>query len=81
MEKAIHSAKHRRLCTYLRDQRIQRGLSQTQLAAVLGVPQSFISSYENAHRRLDLTELEQIAIAVGVTLQEAVAAFDGRQRS
>ncbi len=36
--------------------RRQAGVSQDELAALLGKPQSFISTYERGQRRIDLLE-------------------------
>lgn len=45
----------------LRTLREERGLRQQEVAERLGQPQSFVSKYENAERRLDLPELRHIA--------------------
>jgi hypothetical protein len=36
--------------------RVGRGVTQSALAATLGKPQSFVSSYEQGQRRLDVLE-------------------------
>lgn len=76
MDKAIGSAEHRRLCALLRTYRERAGLTQVELAERLGVPQSFVSKYENGERRLDLIELRQVCGAIGVKLAAVIAAFD-----
>ena len=76
--KAIHSVAHRRLCAHLRELRIDRGLRQSDLATLLDVPQSFVSSYENGHRRLDLTELDQICHALSTDLGAVVNVYRHR---
>ena len=48
----------------LRDIRREAGLSQQQLAARLGVSQSFVSKYEAGERRLDVLELRHIGAAM-----------------
>jgi transcriptional regulator with XRE-family HTH domain len=35
---------------------VRAGISQRELAALLGKPQSFVSAYENGQRRVDLLE-------------------------
>lgn len=45
--------------------REEAGLSQEQLANLLGCAQSTLSNYEKGKRRLYLTQLEQIAEALG----------------
>lgn len=48
------------------------GITQVELSKRLCVPQSFISKYESGERRLDLIELEQVCIALGVSLQNLI---------
>ena len=48
---------------------------QSELAARLGVPQSFISKYETGERRLDLADLHAIADALELTLIEVVRRY------
>jgi transcriptional regulator with XRE-family HTH domain len=43
-----------------------KGVTQTELAARLGRPQSFVSNYENGQRRIDVIEFIQIAKALGL---------------
>jgi transcriptional regulator with XRE-family HTH domain len=56
----------------LRELRIRSGLRQSQLAARLDRPQSFVSKYENGLRRLDITELRLVCHALGVSLNSFV---------
>jgi transcriptional regulator with XRE-family HTH domain len=44
--------------------RKRAGLTQQQLARLLRKPQSFVSSYENGQRRIDILELLRIARAL-----------------
>ena len=50
----------------LRRAREKAGLKQSDVAARLGLPASFLSKIENGTRRLDVIELIQIAEAMGV---------------
>lgn len=61
MPRSLHSDRYRRLCQLLADARRKKGLTQTDLAAALGKPQSYVSKYENGERRLDPIELVDIA--------------------
>ena len=56
----------------LRQARLDAGLTQVELATLIGQPQSFISKYESGERRLDLIELRAICQAVGLSLEEFV---------
>jgi transcriptional regulator with XRE-family HTH domain len=53
--------------------RTDLGLRQVDLAEKLGRPQSFVSKYESGERRLDLLEINEICIALHVSLSEVVA--------
>lgn len=50
----------------LRGARLEAGLRQQDLAERLGVPQSFVSKYESGERRLDVLELRQVCMALGL---------------
>jgi transcriptional regulator with XRE-family HTH domain len=41
------------------------GITQAQLARKLNKPQSFVSSYENGQRRVDVLEFVRIVRAIG----------------
>jgi transcriptional regulator with XRE-family HTH domain len=75
MDKAIHSAEQRKLSALLRDYRERAELRQADVAARLGLPQSFVSKYESGERRLDLIELRQVCEALDVSLVGFVEAF------
>jgi transcriptional regulator with XRE-family HTH domain len=72
MEKSIHTPEQKKLQRLLRQVRRGAGLRQEDLAKMLGKPQSFVSKYESGERRLDLLELRQICLAVGVSLADFV---------
>lgn len=75
MEKSIHSPDHQYLCTLLAEYRNSAGLSQQQVADGLGKTQSFVSKYESGERRLDLVELQQVVVVLGVSLEDFVKKF------
>lgn len=52
----------------LRQLRKEAGLRQQDLAIRLGRPQSFVSKYEIGDRRLDVLELRQVCMVMGVPL-------------
>lgn len=76
MPKHTYSSKNKILQELLRQIRIESGMSQSELAAKLKQPQSFISKYENGERRLDLIEVEQICDATGTTLMDLIDRYE-----
>lgn len=76
VDKSIYSDDHRRLCRRLRELREAAGLSQTELADLLGVSQSFVTKYERGDRRLDLFQLRSVTTALGVKVSALAQEFD-----
>jgi transcriptional regulator with XRE-family HTH domain len=50
--------------------RTATGLTQTELAARLQKPQSYVSKYERGERRIDIIEFRAIAVALGINPEE-----------
>lgn len=63
------------LCRVLRSYRALAGLTQAELAARLGIPQTTVSKIESRERRLDLVEMESYLTALGRTLNDLVSDF------
>lgn len=61
----------------LRQVRQEAGLTQAKLAGLLGKPQSFVSKYESGERRLDVLELREICVAVGISLESFIIRLEG----
>jgi transcriptional regulator with XRE-family HTH domain len=68
------------LLILLRQIRLDAGLRQTELAARLGKPQSFVSKYESGERRLDILELRLVCKAAGTSLKEFVRRLEDALR-
>jgi transcriptional regulator with XRE-family HTH domain len=66
----IRKSDYAALAKVLRDARLSSGLTQLELAARLGVPQSFVSKYESGERRLDVLELRQVACALNCSVAD-----------
>jgi transcriptional regulator with XRE-family HTH domain len=77
MEKSVFSREYRILCNLLRDARMKAGLTQEELADLLGETQSFVSKCERGERRLDIIQLHAFCIAMGRTLSAFVSEFEG----
>ena len=80
LQKSIHSSRQRRLSRLLREVRQDAGLTQAEVAARLGRPQSFVSKYESGERRLDLIELQTVCKALDTDLVAFVKQFTSTGR-
>ena len=74
--KSIHDDSYRILVELLRAERESAGITQTDLAVMIGADQSFVSKYERCERRVDLIEVRQLCQAMGVDLQKLLARFE-----
>ena len=63
--KSVHSRAYSAVVKVLKDARCEAGLTQQQLAARLGRPQSFVAKVERSERRIDIAEFVQFAQAIG----------------
>lgn len=55
---------------YLKELRKKIGLSQKELADLVGTSQSAICNYENGNRKLNIETAQKIAIALEISLDE-----------
>ena len=78
---ALHTEEYRLFCEALVRAREAAGLSQYELADLLGKDQSYISKYEHARRRLDVVESLHIVQAIGVDAASILAAVPIRPLS
>jgi transcriptional regulator with XRE-family HTH domain len=72
----LHERDYRVFVQLLRDVRVERGLTQVELAAILGVDQSLVSKVERRERRLDIAELRRVCAALSIPLTEFVERFE-----
>lgn len=72
---SIKAWRRKVLLALLRQVRLDAGLRQTDVAAKLGKPQSFVSNYESGERRLDLLELQALCEVLGIGLRDFVSRF------
>lgn len=68
-------AKARRYHITLRRIRLRSGLTQAQVADLVGESQSYVSKYENGEQRLDLYEIEKICNSMDVSLLEFIRMY------
>ena len=74
--KAIHDKEYQQLLEMLRSKRNEMGMTQEQLASILGVRQGIISKIETCERRLDIIELRNICKALDISFLGFVIEFD-----
>ncbi len=70
--KTIYLAEYERFISYLKESRELRGLSQGELAMLLGKDQTYVSKYEKCIRRLDLIETIDICDALEISSVEVI---------
>jgi len=70
--KRNHALVYRKVPPFLREMRKKAGLTQRQLAARVGLGQSWVARCETGSRRIDVAEFIEFCAGCGV---EAVAAF------
>jgi transcriptional regulator with XRE-family HTH domain len=73
--KSIHSAPQTKLQNLIRDLRIGASMTQYDLAAQLGKPQSYVAKIEGGERRVDVVEFVAICNALGVDPKKAFSRF------
>ncbi|MDR7091761.1 helix-turn-helix domain-containing protein [Cellvibrio fibrivorans] len=67
--------KREALTALLKSLRNEAGLTQTEMANLLGKPQSYVSKYESGERRLDFVEVLEVCESLRVTPQAFVARY------
>ncbi|HEV2913187.1 MAG TPA: helix-turn-helix transcriptional regulator [Pyrinomonadaceae bacterium] len=61
MRKKIYTEKYQSFLSRLREARKEKGLTQTEVASMLGKPQSYVTKCETGERRVDIVELADFA--------------------
>ena len=64
MTNSLHSDRYREMLEVLTRARAEAGITQSELAAKLGKPQSYVSKVERGERRIDVIEFGLIARAL-----------------
>ena len=75
MPSSIFTQRHQAFIAFIASTRKAAGVTQAELAARLGKPQSFVSKVERGERRLDVIEFCQVAEALGVDPSELLKMF------
>ncbi len=69
MPNPLHRNPYKTFREMLRLARLDRGVTQEELAIHLGRPQSYVYKYERGERRLDFTEFVDVARALELDLK------------
>lgn len=75
MARVLASPSHTVLRRLLVKARKDAQLTQQQVAAKLGLPQSYVSKYENGERKLDVIEFLALCDVLGISAAEAIEAL------
>lgn len=78
MEKSIYSQENTAVIGLLRQIREENGITQVDLAASLGVTQSYVSKIERGERMVDIVQLRTICHMIGTTLPKFVEQLEMR---
>lgn len=73
MPKSLRSPRQQRLLKELKAARKNKGLTQAQVAEVLGRPQSFVAKYEGGERRLDVIDFLDVTEVLKIDPCELLA--------
>jgi transcriptional regulator with XRE-family HTH domain len=79
MRRSIHSGAYGAFVDLMIEARKSAGMTQAEVAAALGKPQSFVSKYESHERRLDVVEFVTIARLLKADPLKIVGAIDAVQ--
>jgi len=62
----------------LKETRVAKNLTQSDVAKRLGLPQSYVSKYESGERRLDFIETTLVCEALGMSIEDFAAAHSDK---
>ncbi|MDE2781316.1 MAG: helix-turn-helix transcriptional regulator [Gemmatimonadota bacterium] len=69
---AAHDPRYLEFAARLRRARTDKGLTQAQLAALLGKPQPYVSKIETCERRIDIVETADWCIRLDVGIADVL---------
>jgi transcriptional regulator with XRE-family HTH domain len=75
VDKSIYTRKYEEFLELMIKARKKANITQIELSAKLGKPQSFVSKYENGERRLDVVEFIQICKFIHVDPAKIVSSL------
>lgn len=75
--KSTYTEAYQKLLVEIVDARKASGMTQAELAAGLGRPQSYVSKIETGERRLDVVELVEIAKRINLDVSSVLERLKG----
>jgi len=81
MAKSLHTPEYEYFRTILVAAREKAGLTQAEVSARMGRPQSFVAKYEGGERRLDVVEFVEVCAALGVDPHAVLTELQGKARA
>ena len=81
MAKSLHTPEYEYFRTILVAAREKAGLTQAEVSARMGRPQSFVAKYEGGERRLDVVEFVAVCAALGVDPHGVLTELQGKARA
>lgn len=79
MTKSVFSDRYSQFLAIIVQARKDKGLTQTDLANRLGKPQSYISKIERGERRVDVVELIDLSLAIGIDPRKIIDTISPEQ--
>ena len=74
----VYTDEHEELVTLLRDLRLEKSLSQAQVAEQLDRPQTFLSAIEAGDRVISVVQVVNLCKVYGLTFVEFAQRFEDR---
>lgn len=81
MSKSLHSPRYQIFRKLLIEARQSAGMTQVEVANLVGKPQSYVSKFEAGERRLDFTEFVDICAALGMDAHAFLDAYLSKAHS
>ena len=75
MANRLWDSRREALQQLLKSLRAEAGVTQQELSALLGRPQSYVSKYESGERRVDFIEVLEICDALGIEPEHFVSLY------
>jgi transcriptional regulator with XRE-family HTH domain len=76
MDKSVHNEIYRQFIALLKAKRIEKNVTQAQLATAIGVTQAVVSKIETCERRIDVIELKTICRCLDIPFVELAQEID-----